>query len=209
MPDEPVTPNEGNEEFSISPEEWEEVTETMGLIREAMQNAPQEQTEETQDPQSPQLDPLDPSFDQNLENYIQQRVDASIAPYQGFTQEQIMSEAEERAMDIIDSLASEKGDLPQGGAEFVRAIANDYIEESQQKFGFGPQAAEDALSRAYDHAQEVFKAAGKAYYDQTINELSTLDQAPREPATNVPAQQGNERVKGTEQDLVRAFFPTR
>src|SRR5436190_2243729 len=124
MPDEPVTPNEGNEEFSISPEEWEEMQEFKNMLTEAMQNAP-EQPEEPQTPQSPQLDPLDPSFDQNLENYIQQRIDASIAPYQGFTQEQIMSEAEERAMDIIESLASDKGDLPQGGAEFVRAIAND------------------------------------------------------------------------------------
>lgn len=206
MADETENTEGGQEEFSISPEEWAEAQETIALIREAMsQPEPQPEPEPQQGPRVP--DPFSETYAQDLEAYVVAKNQEATAPFQGFTEEARMAEAEERAMDIIDSFKADKGDLPEGGAQIVRSLANEYIGEAVERHGQGPQAAEAALAKAYDTFQALRESDNKTYYESRMNELASLGKAPKEPpANNTGASQGLERSKGDELSIVRGLF---
>jgi len=198
-----------NEQFSISPEDWQEVQETIGVIREAMQYQPEPEQQTTQQQQTPQIpipDPFSENYPEQLQAYTQAMIEQATAPLQAHTEEAQLAEAEETAMSIIESLASEKGQLPEGGNALVRSLANEYVPQAQEQFGFGPQAAEAALAMAFDRVQEILGTASKSYHETQMNELANLGQAPRQPENNTPAAQGLPRTKGDEMSLVRNFF---
>jgi len=189
-----------------SQEDWTGVQETLQALTPLVQqwnewqNAPEE--EEGAAPAG-DYDPFEPES-------IRALIREELGPIQQYTQAQQMGEAEERAMDILTDISGREGEfLFDQSKGLARELANRYIGETQQKFGFGPKAAEAALERAYKDVRAWEDAVGKAYHERQVNQLSTLGQARREPAAagTVGADQRAATEGGTEIDLVRQFFP--
>lgn len=186
------------------PEEWQEVQETVGLIRQALQQ-PEPQYE--QQP-GPVLDPLDENFQSQLDQYIE----AKFAPFADYQQQLVLGEAEEKAKDIIHSLEQEKGEfLYSDSSAQALQRANNHLPEAQAKYGYGPRAAEAALARAYEDQKAYEQAVGKAYYERQINQIRGLSNAPREPGAS--GQQSGQQVVipegGDEFGLVSKYFQNR
>jgi hypothetical protein len=118
-----------------------------------------------------QLDPLDENFQAQLDQYLEQK----LAPYADYTQQAILGEAEQRAADILTDITARDGEfLFEGSVDKARALANSYVGQMAQQYGFGPQAAEQALEQAAKDVRAWEQAVGQAYHDRQINQLSTL-----------------------------------
>lgn len=187
-----------------SQEEWAEIQETNNLIKQAIQQ-PEPQYQQPE-PQMPQIDPLAEDFVSQLDQYLEQK----FAPYASYQEQLVLGEAEEKAKDIIHSLEQEKGEflLPDSSGQALQR-ANNHLPEAQARYGYGPKAAEAALSRAYEEQKAYEQAVGKAYYERQINQIRGLSQAPRDPGTT--GQQAGQQVVipegGNELDLVGRYFP--
>jgi len=211
---EPEQPEEGEvqepEWSGVSQEDWDRVSTTLeGLqpIIEYMQNPdayreppPQE------DGAEPQLDP----FSDNFADQLQSLIDSRLAPVSEFTEQAQLDEAEERAMDIIQDIVSREGEflMPERSTKLARAMAEEFLPEAEQRYGFGPRAAEAALQQAVKTVREIEQEIGQTYYERKQNELGTLAGARREPpaagtqgAQNVSTPEG-----GDERALVEAYF---
>lgn len=187
-----------------SQEEWQQTMEFIGSLQQAMEAPVQAEPQQENGAQRPTFDPYDPdAFSQQLDAYIESK----LQPVQEITQSAAMAEAEERAADIVTDLQAQHGEfmLPDS-AQLVTVLANDYIEAAQERYGFGPRAAEAALEQAYNDVKAREEAIGKAYHERQMNQLSTLGKATREPGVETTSAQQVAHVKGTETDLVRAYF---
>jgi len=151
-----------------------------------------------------QLDPLDENFQQALDQYLDQK----LAPYADYTQQAILGEAEQRAADILTDITARDGEfLIEGSLEKARALANSYVGQMSQQYGFGPQAAEQALEQAAKDVRAWEQAVGQAYHNRQMNQLSTLGGARHEPgAAGQGAQQLVFPGGGDEMDVVRRHF---
>ena len=187
-----------------SQEDWGSVQQTLGYLAEYVQSqqAPAEEG-------YPEIDPYDT---RQLGEFIQQQVQQSLEPVTNWQQQQALGEAEDRAVDIIQDDVSRNGEFLLGEKAYanVRALANSYMEEEAQRHGFGPKAAESALSRAAGEWREYEKELATIAIERHMNQLTNLSGAGREPGvSSVAAQQVVSTPGGDEMSLVRKYggFP--
>lgn len=151
-----------------SQEEWQQTQQA--LLYMAQQLQPQQQ--------EPVIDQFADNFQEQLDAYLDQR----LAPIQTVQQEAIMGRAEEQAMEILTNVAATDPFIYEGSLENARKLANDYIAQTQQQYGYGPRAAEEALKLAHKAVREWETKVGEAYHQQQLEQLRGLGQVRREPA---------------------------
>lgn len=199
----PEAPAEPSVEYAQIPaDEWAEVSEAMQLLRQAQE--PQYELPEVQQ-QAVQFDP----FAENASEQLRSIIREEMAPYATYQEQQILGEAEERAKDIVSDWQAQNGEFIQKekANDYILARANQMVGDFQQRFGYGPKAAEAALAQACTEYRDYEISVGKAYHEREINQIRGLSGAPREPAVN--GQQGGQQVTrqgGNEMDLVRRYF---
>src|SRR5262245_2180292 len=181
-----------------SQEDWENTQAALGYIVQQMQPPPQQQQA---------LDPFSDNYQQQLDAYIDQR----LAPMQAVTHETVMSRAEEQAMDILGGYVEQHGDflLPDSLAK-ARALANDYLPETQRQYGYGPRAAEAALRMGYDAVKAWERKVGEPHHQQQLGQLRNIGQARREPppaGVNGSGQQLITSENGDERSVLAKYFP--
>jgi hypothetical protein len=160
-----------------SQEEWQQWQQANSYLAEQLEKAQQAANPN----QTPTLDPFADDFQSQLDNYIAQK----IQPYEELRTNVTMGEAEERANDILADLQSSKGDfVDPDSKDIARAMAERFLAEEQQKHGFGAQAAEAALERGYAYAREREDKLGELAVQRHLNQLKTLNGAPRQPGVS-------------------------
>ena len=95
---------------------------------------------------------------------------------------QQLGEAQERAYDILDSIVARDGEFINQDQAFEAsiALANSYMQEESAKYGYGPRAAEAALTRAAGTIREYETAVAQAAEERYMNRLSNLGGAPHD-----------------------------
>jgi exonuclease VII large subunit len=186
-----------------SQEEWQQWQQANEYLAEQLQEAQKALTPQ----QQAQLDPFADDFQSQLDAYIAQKVQ----PYEDLRTNVSMGEAEERANDILTDLQSAKGEFvdPESKA-IARAMAEQFLGEEQQRYGFGAQAAEAALERGYEYARERETKLGELAVQRHLNQLKTLNGAPRQPgiaqgAGSTAVQQHVIPEGGDEMSVVRHY----
>jgi len=96
-------------------------------------------------------------------------------------------EGNERARDILSDNVSREGEfILEGSNDKALRLAEAYLPEMQQKHGATAQAAEEAINAAAREIREYERAVGEAFHARQMNQLKTLNDAPREPGAAVP-----------------------
>ncbi len=191
-----------------SQEEWEQTQQALQYFAELEQ-----QRQAAQQGDGPQFDP----WSENPTDQLRELIRQEMAPLHEFTEHSQLTEAEERAMDIIADMQAAEGEFlfqpskehPIASPQLARALAEDFLPEAQERYGAGPRAAEAALSHAVKTVREIEQAIGEAYAAREQNQLGTLLNAQRQPPA--AGQAGSKVVggfEGDEMDLVRAMTGT-
>jgi hypothetical protein len=186
-----------------SQEEWQQWQQANEYLANQLQEAQKALTPQEQ----AQLDPYADDFQSQLDAYIAQK----LTPYEELRTNVTMSEAEERAEDILTDLQTAKGEfVDPGSKDIARAMAERFLGEEQQKYGFGAQAAEAALERGYEYARERENKLGELAVQRHLNQLKTLNGAPRQPgvsqgAGSTAVQQHVIPEGGDEMSVVRHY----
>ena len=207
-----------------SQEEWaqtQQALQSLGPLAQQWQEM-QEQQGETE---RPTVDQFSDEFMPQLDAYIEHKFEERVGPLQTFAEQQQEEEAEQRAMDIIADVATREGDFlftdkipgtEMSSPDLARALADRFIFEESQRYGRGPQAAEQALVRAVKVVRTWEQSVGKAYHEREMNQIGTLAGARREPgaAGNAAGQQLVTPEGGDEMSVVQRFraqglFPQR
>lgn len=191
-----------------SQEEWQQVVTGLGYLA---QQVPQEAPPPPQQaPPQSQFDPFSDDPTGQLRSIIREEL-APVAQYQQYEQ---LAEAEEKAYDILDDVASRLGPIDEERKAdifpAVRAWADTLMPEMAQRYGFGPRAAEAALEHSYSHFQALFQAYGKTAVERHMNQLTNLGNVRAEPPSfNGAAQTTEIPGGGDELGVVRRFggFP--
>jgi hypothetical protein len=138
-------------------------------------------------PQQPgQVEYPDP-FADNYHEQLDAWFEAKSAPFRHVQESYEQSEGTERARDILsDNVAREGEFILEGSTEKALRLAEAYLPEMQQKYGATPQAAEQAINAAANELREYERAVGEAFHSRQMNQLKTLNDAPREPGAAVP-----------------------
>jgi hypothetical protein len=192
-----------------SQDEWGQVTNTLGYLAEYVQSQQAPPAEQ----QGPVLDPFDDGFGDSLGSLIQQQVREAISPITTWQEQQQASEAENRALDIIEDLVSREGELVGGQDAYpqILAAADRFYAEESARYGAGLKAAESAITRAFKEQKEYEDRIGQSYTERHMNQLGTLSGAPRD--VSAPGMPGTQRVVvtpgGDEMDVVTKFFGRR
>src|SRR5215831_18634848 len=162
-PVEPEAPAEPVEEAWSGPsqEEWEQIQAQLQQYAQMLQ--PQQPQYQPQQPMAP--DPFSETFQQDLDAYIGYWMAGS----QQLEQEIRLAQAEEFAMEHLDSLAQKSGEFDR---EAAYARANMILMQS----GGDPMAALDQAAR---DVREYEQRVGQAFYDRQIEQLQTNAGAPR------------------------------
>jgi hypothetical protein len=175
---------------NVTEDDWNRVNTIAQQIEnaQALYEQQQQQAQFQQQSQAVELDPLADDFQAQLDRYLDQR----FAPFQHAQQSWEQSEGAERAHDILaDNQAREGEFLLEGSSEKALLLAESYLPEMQQRHGVGPQAAEAAINAAASEIRDYERQVGEAYHTRQMNQLKTLNDAPREPGTAAPAVQTN------------------
>lgn len=180
-----------------SQEEWQQTQAQLAEAAELVQAV--RAGRETDGP----LSGYDPEFRQELDQYIEQK----LGPYSSFQEQAILSEAEQRAQDILHDLSVRDGEFDTATA---RLRADALLPEMAQKYGAGPKAAEAALAAAAAQQRDYETSIRTMAVEQYQNQLRGISTAPREPANGAApaAQQHVTPEGGDELALVRAHFPS-
>ena len=144
-----------------SEEEWNATQAQLAQYAQMLQ--PQQPTYQPQQPMAP--DPFSETFQQDLDAYIGYRM----AGAQQLEQEIRLAQAEEFAMEHLDTLA-------QRGGEFDRDAAYARANMILMQSGGDPMAA---LDQAAKDVREYEQRVGQAFYDRQIEQLQTNAGAPR------------------------------
>lgn len=201
--------------WAPSPDEWGSV---VGWIQEqqARELAYQQAASGQQQEAYPEVDFFGEDATAQMLRLFDQRLEQRLAPLMEFQHGQQMSEADELALDIIDDIVSREGEFlePDQTVDVIRALADKvFLDDAVQKFGWTRQAGEAALNEAAKFVRGYQSAVGAAYHDRQINQITTLSNAQREPASTSGAVQQGSRVPagGDELGVVSAFggFPGR
>lgn len=194
-----------------SQDEWGSVMEYISAQQQAQQEWEQQQYAAQQQyaPQQPAIDPFAEDFGSQLGGFIQNQVQQAISPLMEFQYGQQLSEAEDRALDILDDDVARNGDFihKEQAFEAARALAGVYFSEEAQRYGYGPEAAEAALQRAAAEVRAYEKAVSEAAISRHLNHLTDLSGATREPSAAAASVQSGFKTGpgGDELDVVRAF----
>lgn len=169
-------------------ETWESTQQTLAEQQQAIEyfasltqpTNPFQNGQQQQGQQPIEIDPLADDFQSQLDAYFEQKT----APYQEYLQAQQYREGDARAADIIADDIAKNGDyLFAESKDKARALANNYIGETNQQFPNNPaQAAEAALTRAAQDVRAWEASVKEAAIEQYKNELAGLSGARREPA---------------------------
>ena len=204
----PLAPEPAVEEAWTGPsqDEWQQVVEGLGYLAQTVQ--PQEAPPQPAAPQPTQFDPFSDDPGSQLRSIIREE----LAPLANYQQHEQLSEAEEKAYDILDDVSSRQGELVNKEEAFpiIRSWADTMMPEMAQKYGFGPRAAEAALEQAYVAFQQLEQTIGKTYTERHMNQLTNLSGVRSDPpAYNGAAQTTEIPGGGDELDIVRRFggFP--
>jgi len=156
-PVEPEAPAEPVEEAWSGPtqSEWEATQAQLQQYAQMLQ--PQQPQYQPTQPMAP--DPFSETFQQDLDAYIGYRMQGS----QQLEQEIRLAQAEEFAMEHLDSLAQKSGEFDR---EAAYARANMILMQS----GGDPMAALDQAAR---DVREYEQRVGQAFYDRQIEQLQT------------------------------------
>lgn len=211
-PEAPLAEEPQQEEWAgPSQEEWAEAREALDLVRQAMQPEQQQYIDpyQQQPYQQQQQQPIDFLAD-DAQAQLDAYIESKLAPYASYQEQLIMGEAEERAKDIVHSLETEHGEfLDPKLSDLTMQVANQYLPQTQARFGYGPRAAEAALELAYNEMKAFEQNLGKAYYERQVNEIRGLAQAPRVPQGATGQQAGQQMVVpegGDELSVVAKYF---
>ena len=136
-----------------SQEEWEQTQAQLQQYAQMLQ--PQQPQYQPQQPMAP--DPFSETFQQDLDAYIGYRMQGS----QQLEQEIRLAQAEEFAMEHLDTLAQKSGEFDR---EAAYARANMILMQS----GGDPMAALDQAAR---DVREYEQRVGQAFYDRQIEQL--------------------------------------
>lgn len=202
---------EGGEEVWSGPdqESWEQVQETMGMLREAMQQQappPQQNGQQQAPPEIP--DPYaDPAA---FQEWQRSQVREELAPINSYIERQQNDEGRELGFDMIADMEARDGEflMPEQSRARAYELSDRYYPEMIQRFGDTPKAAEAALARGYKEAKEYELAVGKAFHDREINQLATLSGAPRELAAAGAAGAAQTEIPagGDEKSVLHRWF---
>ena len=189
-----------------SADEWGQVTQTLGYLADLAQQsqAPQEQE---LDPRYAALgDPFNDQFGPTLAQELS-AIRQEMAQYRDFQQSQQLGEAEERALDIIEDDVSRNGEFMLGEKAFegIRALANVFMSEESQRYGYGPKAAESALARAASEWRAYEKELAQKAIEQHMNQLTNLAGAGREPGASSPGVSQQFEPLADEMAVLRKF----
>lgn len=212
------TQTEAGESWSISRDEWEETQAALSEIAQYLRGIDQTepQAQQAEEFQLPTVDPYADDFaeqlaarDAALVQQITAQMQQALAPLYQAQQGAALSEAEERALDILEDAFSREGDVAEKetAIEMARAVANVYFQEEAERFGFGPKAAERALERAATAIQARDKAVAEAAVERYKNQLAGLAGAPTEPSAGSVGTQTitSPAQYASETDLVRKY----
>jgi hypothetical protein len=163
-----------------SKEEWEQTQQLLADYQAAQQGDEGEYEEEEEG--DVELDPFSDKFGQQLVDLIQQ----AISPYATHAEQQMMSEANEKAMDIIADLEAKDGEFmnPEKSRPLARVLADKHFPEMAQKHADPRKAAEAALAAGVKEARELEQVYGEAYYTRKMNNLRGLAGAKTEPGAS-------------------------
>jgi hypothetical protein len=204
---EPQAPAEETEAAWPGPsrEEWEQIQaerQDIAYVAEQLRLAQEKLTGG-----QPQYDPDDFLTYGQMQELMNQR----LQPYEDLRENLSMGEADERANDILADLRSAKGEfIDPDSKDIARAMAERFLAEEQQRYGFGAQAAEAALERGYEYARERENKLGELAVQRHLNQLKTLNGAPRQPgvsqgAGSTAVQQHVIPAGGDEMSVVRHY----
>lgn len=183
----PPTPADPYASLGLDPADLRDIAEMLPMLRQAI-NQPQPQPQQQAQQGPPELDPFDPASVQAYNDWRDQnllaRFEQMVSPLIGSHQEQVMSEAENRAMDILRDDAARNGDFIGGDQSLnaARQLADTLLPDMQARYGPGPRAAEQALYQAAQHIRGLEENIAKQAVERHTNQLSTLANATREPA---------------------------
>jgi hypothetical protein len=136
--------------------------------------------------QQPSLDPFADDFQTQLDQYLSQREQRFSHAIESWEQ----SEGTERARDILSDNISREGEfILEGSTDKALRLAEAYLPEMQQKYGANAQAAEQAINAAANEIRDYERQVGEAFHSRQMNQLKTLNDAPREPGAVAPAVQ--------------------
>jgi hypothetical protein len=118
------------------------------------------------------------------------------------------TEGTEKARDILhDNLSREGEFILEGSNDKALRLAEAYLPEMQQRYGASAEAAEQAINAAANEIREYERAVGEAFHARQMNQLKTLNDAPREPGAAVPpAVQTQATVPGGDEFAVVAKY---
>lgn len=171
--------------FSISPEQWAESQANQQAVLDWIASQQQPQQPYEQGPQRPGIDLFADDAEDQIFGLVQNAVQQAMSPYAEWQQSQQMTEAEDRAYDIIDDIVAREGEFASGelAHPMILARAESFYQEEAQRLGYGPQAAESAINRAAAEVRAYEKAVREAGIAQHTNQLATLSGQPGEPGS--------------------------
>jgi hypothetical protein len=179
-----------------SQDEWQQTQNLIAYVAQAIQ--PQEE--------QPGVDPFADDFQARLDAYIDQR----LAPIQSVQQEAVMGRAEEQAMEMLTGYAQADPFIYEGSLQNARKLANDFLPQAQQQYGYGPRAAEEALKAAHKAVREWEGKVGEAYHQRQLEQLRGLGQVRREPTSNGMNGQTSQLISasgpGDERAILQKYF---
>lgn len=157
----PVEAPSAEPAFTVSPEEWQATQDRLEQLQQVVQPpAPAWQ-------QQPQGPPIPDPFAENYAEQFQAYTEAQLAPYREFQQQVAVTQAQEQAFEILDTLATEAGPFDR---DMAWARANQIIYENG---GDARKALEQAAKDVRDYERRV----GEAYHQQQIEQLQGLSGA--------------------------------
>lgn len=196
------------ESFAISREEWEQTQAGLAQVAQYLQAQQYAGQEEPEAEFDFALDPLEDDFGAQLAQLVQNVVQQSLSPIMEYQQQQRLGEGEERARDILADIASADGEFVEQDAAFAhaRALANTYLAEEAERWGWGPRAGEAALRRAAADLRARDKAIEAAAIERYKNQIAGLAGAPSEPGVSGSGTQvyGGQRPDSLK-DIARRF----
>lgn len=191
-------------------EEWERQTYIADLLANELlgqEPGPGDVADvDEQEPGQIVLDPFDDNFGSSLVDVMRQAIDAAVeratAPYQEQRMQEVFQEADQRALDILDSVKQQPGAV-EFDSKIARALAREFMPAAEQRWGGRtPRAAEEALTRA----AQLLQQNNRAIAEQAVNKYKAeLAEAGARPPGALPGRMGIQTVPDArdEVDLAR------
>jgi hypothetical protein len=192
--------------LGIDPTDLAQLAEIAPQLRAALEQTAYQPEPVYEQPETPQLDPFGEDFGSQLAQLIRQEINGAVAPLQERAQAEVLGEAESRAMDILKDDLARNGEFV-GGEQVIgaaRAYAEQLLPQFQERYGYGPRAAEAALTASAAHFRQLEQTIGQAAVERYKNELATLTSARTEPAMGRVGSEAPGEYK-TEMDALAAW----